>query len=449
MRLIRQVLLILLLTWLFAAQVQATVIFQTSFDSDDNWTHAQTSSDYVCYSGCSLPTGWTAIRDGLSYCSVNGYDGPGNNTMSLGTGIVGSESGTIDATGCSGGSGKCVTFWDESCDNSFEDSDGMLGVDLGSEYEDIYLGYDVRYSPDYVIEAVTGEDTAQHKYDHIQHYASGNPFAYLESGPNNQPVSSAGYMRYQNSFLYISGNRCTNDYWCASGADQNVTVSSYATAKSTGILNGSWHRIVLRQKRNSSIGATDGIHQAWYDGVQIMSLTNLTTNDTGSAELRGFRFVAIGGNNNNRWTTSCSGTSCEQWYAIDNVVIATTYDEAATYSEGEEDTTAPTVTADDSTKAISADSYTAEGDASDAVGVSSCKWRLGSSPDADNGTACTGTTAWSCSTSGYSEGSNTLYVGCADAAGNWGTDTVTVTYTIPAAATAVMTGGTCTGCTIR
>jgi hypothetical protein len=82
--------------------------------------------------------------------------------------------------------------------------------------------------------------------------------------------------------------------------------------------------------------------------------------------------------------------------------------------------------------------------ASDAVGVSGCKWRIGSAPDANNGTACTGTTAWTCNTSGYSSGSNTLYVGCYDAAGNFGTDTVTVTYTPPTTSTAsgvVISGG--------
>ena len=91
------------------------------------------------------------------------------------------------------------------------------------------------------------------------------------------------------------------------------------------------------------------------------------------------------------------------------------------------DTTPPSVTiatADPST--ISADSLTATGTASDGTGVSGCKWRVGSVPDASNGTACTGTTSFSCSTSGYSEGANTLYVGCYDAAGNYGSDSIAV-----------------------
>lgn len=91
------------------------------------------------------------------------------------------------------------------------------------------------------------------------------------------------------------------------------------------------------------------------------------------------------------------------------------------------DTTAPSVsitTLDPST--ITSDALTATGTASDAVGVSSCKYRIGAAPTASIGTACTGTTSWSCSTSGYSVGANTLYVGCGDAAGNWGSDSITV-----------------------
>lgn len=97
------------------------------------------------------------------------------------------------------------------------------------------------------------------------------------------------------------------------------------------------------------------------------------------------------------------------------------------------DTTAPTIdsitTSDPSS--ITSDSLSVTGTASDAVWGSGsvCKWRIGSAPDASNGTDCTGTTEWTCATSGYVRGSNTLYVGCTDAAANWGAgDSITVNY---------------------
>lgn len=68
------------------------------------------------------------------------------------------------------------------------------------------------------------------------------------------------------------------------------------------------------------------------------------------------------------------------------------------------------------------------GSSSDNIGVTGCKWRIGSAPNASNGTACSGTTSFSCNTSTYAFGANTLYVGCYDAAGNYGSDSIAVNY---------------------
>ena len=96
------------------------------------------------------------------------------------------------------------------------------------------------------------------------------------------------------------------------------------------------------------------------------------------------------------------------------------------------DTTPPVVTISTSDpQAISEDSLSVSGTASDAVGVTSCKYRIGAAPDDSNGTALSGTTTWSGTASGFSEGANTLYCGCTDAAGNWGSDSITVNYTLP------------------
>jgi hypothetical protein len=103
------------------------------------------------------------------------------------------------------------------------------------------------------------------------------------------------------------------------------------------------------------------------------------------------------------------------------------------YESGASDTTAPTTTISTSNSTIITDSLTVTGTSVDAVGVSGCKFRIGSAPDASNGTACTGTTSFSCATSGYASGANTLYVGCYDAAGNYGSDSIIVTFTPPTA----------------
>ena len=75
---------------------------------------------------------------------------------------------------------------------------------------------------------------------------------------------------------------------------------------------------------------------------------------------------------------------------------------------------------------IGFDTLAISGTATDAVGVTECKFRIGSAPDESNGTTITGTTTWSGTATGFSEGDNTLYVGCDDAANNWGVDSITV-----------------------
>ena len=77
---------------------------------------------------------------------------------------------------------------------------------------------------------------------------------------------------------------------------------------------------------------------------------------------------------------------------------------------------------------ILADNLTVAGSSSDNVDVIGCKWRIGSVPNVSNGMACSGTTSFSCNTSTYAFGTNTLYVGCYDAAGNYGSDSIAVNY---------------------
>jgi hypothetical protein len=91
------------------------------------------------------------------------------------------------------------------------------------------------------------------------------------------------------------------------------------------------------------------------------------------------------------------------------------------------DTTSPTVTistADPSN--ITSDSLSISGTASDANGISQCKYRIGAAPTETQGTVISGTTSWSGTATGFSQGANTLYVGCDDPSDNWGSDSITV-----------------------
>jgi hypothetical protein len=94
--------------------------------------------------------------------------------------------------------------------------------------------------------------------------------------------------------------------------------------------------------------------------------------------------------------------------------------------EGEEDTTAPTVsitTPNPSSSTTS--SISIAWTDSDDVGVTSRKWRIGAAPDATHGTEATSPAT----ITGLQPGDNTVYIGAGDAAGNWGSDSITVNYT--------------------
>ncbi len=114
-------------------------------------------------------------------------------------------------------------------------------------------------------------------------------------------------------------------------------------------------------------------------------------------------------------------------YVVDSTgaVNSSGYEITFGEEEDEEDTTAPTVTITTSDpQSVSTDSVSISWTDSDDTGVTSRKWRIGSAPDATHGTECTSPAT----ITGLSAGANTVYIGAADAAGNWGSDSITVNY---------------------
>lgn len=99
-----------------------------------------------------------------------------------------------------------------------------------------------------------------------------------------------------------------------------------------------------------------------------------------------------------------------------------------TFGDEEEppaDTTPPTVTisTSDPTSSTTSSISIAWTD-SDDTGVTSRKWRIGAAPDATHGTEATSPAT----ITGLQPGDNTVYIGAGDAAGNWGSDSITVNY---------------------
>jgi hypothetical protein len=93
--------------------------------------------------------------------------------------------------------------------------------------------------------------------------------------------------------------------------------------------DGQWHCWEYYMKANSAVGAADGVHRFWLDGVEVVDAskgfpnTNLDWSDSGSSTnpRHYWNYVQIGGNNNNQF--SPASQQAEQWYALDDVVVYT------------------------------------------------------------------------------------------------------------------------------
>jgi hypothetical protein len=338
----------------------AEVLFQSNFDNEGTWTAQQSSSTpSSCYENCDFDTGWTAYNQGPSQCPAGVTNDPGYNSLYINAipGYPAESTGTDRS-----GNGKALTKWMEACDSgdAFDDSDANLGVDFGSEKPDVYLRFYIKFPANFYT-----TNNFSFKLWHIQHYLPDDSCCTVaEDYPNGASCSSsANPWSYFNYCLPNNWNRIATAGGIRTFDDGNeggtVYVDIYAEArgntlpeahnfifwrlgtltemKASGVFDGNWHSITVRAKANTSINTTDGEMNVWFDGVRKTTWGEYPENgidwnnslNGANTDVRGFRFVSISGNNM-KWTTECSDgegdmSNCEQWYSIDDVVIATTY----------------------------------------------------------------------------------------------------------------------------
>jgi len=305
---------------------QAVVLFQDNFDSDANWTATQPlPPETQCYqpSNCGMPGGWTAYKNGSNRCGSGVSGRPGNNLWYINAGAGYGDAYSSPTSSCYSGS-KCATYWMESCVDGFEDSDGSLAVDLGQTYQDIYVRWYVKFKPNF--ELMSGD--WQFKMYHFQHSIYGsNPFTYFDGAGANVPVNVGGLSSYSDGQLYFfAETRCYGTYYCHSPI--NWALGTISSQRSNGLLDGNWHSIEVRTKMNSSTGTSDGLVELWIDGVKKSVVPGYPNNDIrfNQTGVRGVRTILIGGNSDVQWDLSSSTMqSREQWYAVDDVVVATQY----------------------------------------------------------------------------------------------------------------------------
>jgi len=298
------------------------VIFQDNFNSSADWTVAQGATSTCCRSCtsdgtcASYPPNWDGYYNGGSYCSD-----PGHNNF------------YISSTNPRG-SGKSLTFWDESCTQDFGNSDAQVGKSLGAVYSEVWIQYYIKFQYPFHWEVMANGDGGGHKWFHLQyHEGTSTPWNYF-GNPANMPIGVPGIHTYYDHVYYYSAYRCEINYYCQGTPSYQFDVGTDMDHVDLGTWSSvfgdnNWHKVEFYYKMNTNAGATfhaDGIHRFWLDGVLKYESSNIPFSDNGSQQSprRGFNFFAIGGNNSNYWNQSCNGTACEQWYAIDDLVLSQT-----------------------------------------------------------------------------------------------------------------------------
>lgn len=310
------------------------VVFQDNFDTQADWFPPQPAVTCECLSGACpsiacptpLPTGYVAYRiaEPVS-CSV-----AGKNTLN------------IDATHHTGPAGKGFTYWNEPCQSQSGSwgSDGLLHIKLADPgYTDLYVRFYIKFQPGWQWNAnlATDNHNPMQKFFRVSHYWGGNDFNgfNFQAGGSHYPFligqgakfnsGAANYAydavyKYQTALHTATANppHAEEQVFYFGTGNYAGTGTNFWDAGQAG--DGNWHSWEFRVKMNSAIGTPDGIHEFWQDGVKITSVTDLAWADTGTPALTGWNSVMIGGNNHNYYPGGG-----EQWYALDDLVISTTY----------------------------------------------------------------------------------------------------------------------------
>ncbi|ACH38815.1 repeat-containing protein [Citrifermentans bemidjiense Bem] len=319
---------------LYTNVASAAVLFSDDFDSRSDWSPAQGASGATCIPGqnCATP-----IPDGYYDYRVAGTEACSNtdgnhNTLN------------INGQHPRGGAGKSFMMWNEPCYSRSGSwgSDGLLGIDFAPQNE-VYVRYWVQFQPDWrwngdgSIDGLalgTANPSPMQKFMHISHLDPTNPNLWdFFSGTQNKPrftpqLAKFGGGSYRLQFNLphspltaardSSASFTTNVYLGAAPLDMNVPGPAGLPAAPR---DGGWHSFEFYVKLNSAGGVADGISKVWYDGALVESTTNVVWVPLGDDPAQWkWNHAWLGGNNANLYLPAN-----EQWYAIDDVVVSTTY----------------------------------------------------------------------------------------------------------------------------
>lgn len=321
------ILLILVFTAL-PQPAQSEIVFEENFDSQPDWELTQplgSNSAISAYRGeSSIPPGFHSYRiQGSSY-QTNRHNS-----------II------IDSTNARGGSGKAITFWNEAGDTNCDAgggwcSDNQIGISLPKGYNELYVRFYIKFQYGW---KWSNESSVMHKIYRVTHWEGGSPYLFFSNG-NQHPLSTglltvwndgkaniSHMLNYRYEVTYYPdqaspkhSDRSRIAYY--PGGSFSGAGPSFESQGQTG--DNQWHLWEFHIKMNSSVGATDGVAEYFYDGQLILRVDDLAFSDNGAqaSPRKNWNYVTFGGNSFNHYAPLSE--AAEQWYAIDDIIISTT-----------------------------------------------------------------------------------------------------------------------------
>lgn len=307
----------------------SAVIFEDNFDNHANWSPTQSTSGSVdCWewNSCTtnLPNGYIGYRMARSY-----YSNAGHNTLN------------IDSTNHRGASGKAFTFWNETCTSCGWASDGLLAVKLtpyDSGYQELYVRFYIKFDSNWKWDSTA---SSLQKFFRITHYKGPGSYTctFCPTGrfaPEALDLLGKGHsgiadIHLEQTYLYETSfypqnatpSHGQNDFFYFGTGSYNGGGTDFNDSGMMG--DGNWHCWEFYVKLNSAVGVADGTMKFWQDGVLIANTTDLAWGDAGSqvSPRKLWNYVMLGGNNDNKF--AAQSQEAEQYYAIDDLVISTSY----------------------------------------------------------------------------------------------------------------------------
>jgi len=182
-------------------------------------------------------------------------------------------------------------------------SDIQFGMELPKTYDELYLSYDIMFADNF--EFVLGGK--------LPGLCGANSDSVLTEGCNTgggkpngfDGWSARGMWRADGALEHYTYHAGQQNYW-ADSLLWNVKAK-----------RGTWHRIQHRVVLNT-VGASDGILEAWVDGQKVLSNTQLEYRKTESVGINLFYFSTFFGGNDPSWAPKT-----DQILYFDNFVIST------------------------------------------------------------------------------------------------------------------------------